>query len=47
MRINPKTLTTLGVHLHGRRIGALTRLAGERQFFSIEPAYSDDPERPP
>lgn len=46
MKIDPKKLTTLGVHLHGRQIGTITRLAGDRQIFSFDQSYIDDPQRP-
>jgi serine/threonine-protein kinase HipA len=46
MTIDPKRLTTLGVHLHGRRIGLINRLAGDRYLFSFEQDYIDDPARP-
>lgn len=46
MKLGPKTLTTLGVHLHGLQIGTITRLAGDRQIFSFDQSYIDDPQRP-
>ena len=46
MKIDPRKLTTLAVNLHGRRIGVINRLAGDKQFFSFDEAYIDDPERP-
>lgn len=46
MTLDPKTLTSLGVHLHGRQIGTITRLAGDRQIFSFDESYIDDPQRP-
>lgn len=36
----------LAVLLHGRRIGVLTRLAGDRCIFAFEEDYVDDPRRP-
>jgi len=39
-------ITSLGVFLHGRRIGAISRLAGERQIFSFDQRYVDDANRP-
>lgn len=39
-------LNALAVRLHGRQIGVITKLAGERQLFSFEQDYVDDPERP-
>ncbi|MBS1830704.1 MAG: type II toxin-antitoxin system HipA family toxin [Acidobacteria bacterium] len=46
MNINPRTLTTLAVNLHGQRIGTITRLAGDKQIFAFEQSYIDDPQRP-
>src|SRR5260370_10619043 len=46
MKINPRKLNTPAVHLHGRRIGVITRLAGDRQLFAFEQDYIDDPDRP-
>ena len=37
---------TLRVRLHGRAVGAVTRLPGEQYVFAFERAYEDDPERP-
>lgn len=45
MTFDPKILTTLGVDLHGRRIGLITRLAGDKQIFALEQDYVDDPNR--
>ena|SRR5450432_1726141 len=39
-------LNTLVVHLHGRRIGSISRLAGDRHLFAFEPHHVDDPARP-
>jgi serine/threonine-protein kinase HipA len=36
----------LAVHLQGRRIGVLNRLAGDHHLFSFEQDYLDDPNRP-
>lgn len=36
----------LAVNLHGRRIGIINRLAGDRQIFAFEEDYIEDPERP-
>jgi serine/threonine-protein kinase HipA len=44
MTLNPK-LNALAVQLHGRQIGILNRLGGERQLFSFEQDYIDDPNR--
>ena len=38
--------TALAVLLHGRRIGVITRLAGDRHIFAFEEEYVDDPDRP-
>jgi serine/threonine-protein kinase HipA len=46
MKFDSKKLNTLFVHLHGRQIGVITRLAGERQIFGFEQGYIDDPQRP-
>lgn len=39
-------LAVLDVRLHGRSIGALTRLPGDRNFFAFHENYIRDPERP-
>ena len=44
MKFEPKKLTALSVRLHGRQIGVVTRLAGDRQIFAFD--YVDDPQRP-
>src|SRR5260221_1907525 len=36
----------LAVYLHGRRIGIINRLAGDRYIFAFEQDYVEDPERP-
>ena len=46
MRFDPKKLNALSVRLHGRQIGVITRLAGDRQLFAFEQDYIDDPQRP-
>ncbi len=46
MKLDPGKLNALAVHLHGRRIGVITRLAGDRQLFAFEQDYIDDPDRP-
>jgi serine/threonine-protein kinase HipA len=46
MKFDPKKLTALSVRLHGRQIGVITRLAGDRQIFAFEQDYIDDPQRP-
>ena len=38
--------SALVVYLHGRRIGVVTRLAGDRHIFAFEEDYVDDPGRP-
>src|SRR4051812_26100929 len=38
-------LNALAVHLHGRRIGVINRLAGDRHLFSFDQDYVDDPNR--
>lgn len=38
--------SALGVFLHGRRIGVITRLAGDRNLFAFDEDYADDPGRP-
>jgi len=45
MRFDPKKLNALSVRLHGKHIGILTRLAGDRQLFAFEQHYIDDPQR--
>src|SRR5208282_5559357 len=46
MKFDPKKLNTLAVQMHGRRIGVINRLAGDRHLFAFEPDYIDDPDRP-
>jgi serine/threonine-protein kinase HipA len=46
MKFDIKKLNALAVHLHGRQIGIINRLAGERQIFAFEQEYIDDPTRP-
>ena len=46
MKFDPKTLNALAVKLHGRRIGVINRLGGDRHLFSFEQDYIDDPQRP-
>ncbi len=46
MTLDPKTLNALAVKLHGRQIGVINRLGGDRHLFSFEQSYIDDPERP-
>ncbi len=46
--MNPdlERVKSLAVHLHGRRIGIINRLAGDRHLFAFEQDYVDDPNRP-
>lgn len=46
MRRDLETVRALSVRLHGRQIGVINRLAGDRQLFAFEPDYVDDPGRP-
>lgn len=46
MKFDPKTLNALAVKLHGRQIGVINRLGGDRHLFSFEQDYIDDPNRP-
>jgi serine/threonine-protein kinase HipA len=46
MTFDPKTLNALAVKLHGRPIGVINRLGGDRHLFSFEQSYIDDPDRP-
>jgi len=39
-------VNALGVYLHGRRIGIINRLAGDRHIFAFEQDYVDDQNRP-
>jgi serine/threonine-protein kinase HipA len=45
-KFDAKKLNALGVRLHGRQIGVINRLAGDRQLFAFEQDYIDDPQRP-
>jgi serine/threonine-protein kinase HipA len=38
-------VNALGVHIHGRRIGIINRLAGDSHIFAFEQDYIDDPNR--
>ncbi|MGO8819427.1 MAG: type II toxin-antitoxin system HipA family toxin [Terriglobia bacterium] len=42
MNFDPKKLNALAVELHGRRIGIIYRLGGDRQLFAFEQDYIDD-----
>jgi serine/threonine-protein kinase HipA len=46
MKFDTKKINALGVRLHGRQIGVINRLAGERQIFAFEQDYIDDSNRP-
>ncbi len=46
MRFDSKKLNALPVRLHGKQIGIINRLAGDRQIFAFEQDYIDDHERP-
>jgi serine/threonine-protein kinase HipA len=46
MKFDPKKLNALSVRLHGKQIGVINRLAGDRQIFAFEQDYIDDPLRP-
>jgi serine/threonine-protein kinase HipA len=46
MKFDTKKLNALAVRLHGRQIGVINRLAGDRQIFAFEQDYIDDPQRP-
>lgn len=46
MSIDLKKLSALAVNLHGRRIGTISRLAGDKQIFAFEQDYIDDSNRP-
>ncbi|MGA7413420.1 MAG: type II toxin-antitoxin system HipA family toxin [Bryobacteraceae bacterium] len=39
-------VNALAVYLHGRRVGVINRLAGDRYLFAFEEDYVDDPNRP-
>jgi serine/threonine-protein kinase HipA len=46
MKFDLAKLNALAVNLGGRQIGVINRLAGDRQIFSFEQDYIDDPSRP-
>ena len=46
MRPELNSVKSLSVHLQGRRIGVINRLAGDRHLFAFEQDYVDDPNRP-
>jgi serine/threonine-protein kinase HipA len=46
MTLDLESMRALAVELHGRRIGVISRLAGDRQLFALEESYVTDPARP-
>jgi serine/threonine-protein kinase HipA len=46
MRLDLESTKALAVELHGRRIGVISRLAGDRQLFAFEESYVTDRSRP-
>jgi len=46
MNFDPKTLNALAVNLHGRRVGVINRISGDRYLFSFEQDYIEDSNRP-
>jgi serine/threonine-protein kinase HipA len=46
MKFDAKKLNALAVRLHGRQIGVINHLTGDRQLFAFEQDYIDDPQRP-
>jgi serine/threonine-protein kinase HipA len=46
MNFDPKDLRALAVSLHGRRIGVINRISGDRYLFSFEQDYIEDANRP-
>ena len=42
---DPKEFNNLAVLLHGRRVGVMNRLGGEKHLFSFDDDYINDPER--
>jgi serine/threonine-protein kinase HipA len=46
MKFDPKNLNALSVQLHGKHIGVITRLTGDRQLFAFEQDHIDDKKRP-
>jgi len=45
MTPDPPKVHALTVRLHGRRVGVIHHLAGDRHLFSLEQEYIDDPQR--
>jgi serine/threonine-protein kinase HipA len=46
MNFDPKTLHARAVNLHGRRIGVINRISGDRYLSSFEQDYIEDANRP-
>lgn len=46
MNFDLKRLNALAVDLHGQRVGVISRLAGDKQIFSLDSNYVDNPDRP-
>jgi len=46
MNFDPRTLNALAVHLHGRRIGVINRIGGDRHLFSFDEDYLENANRP-
>jgi serine/threonine-protein kinase HipA len=46
MNFDPKDLRALAVSLHGRFIGVINRISGDRYLFSFEQDYIEDANRP-
>ncbi len=46
MPADPLGIRALAVLLHGRRVGVITRLAGDQQLFAFDESYLADSERP-
>ena len=46
MNFDPRKLNALAVHLHGKRIGVINRMAADRHLFAFEQDYIDNPNRP-
>ena len=45
MKFDRKKINALSVRLHGKHIGVINRLAGDRQLFAFEQDYIDDEKR--
>jgi serine/threonine-protein kinase HipA len=46
MNFDSKTLNALAVNLHGRRIGVINRISGDRYLYSFEDSYIEDANHP-